>query len=233
MQFPKIYAFTIVFYLIITCLIPKALANDIVGWSIKQQNRWYGLQEFSITKDKIRIDNSFGHTIISNNDKLVTIYNDNSKCITRQTPETVVNFMQRRNKIPTTNIHNFKKLGSKNDHGYKLVRYSYSATKGKYNLDSYIDVITNIELSASVMQMVDKILLCTVPGFPSKQISIFKYANGSQSKPLTHYFTTAIKQCNLNPNLFAIPQNYKQVSSITQLIFDDTETQSLTTGVSQ
>ncbi len=206
----------------------KAMANEIPGWSIKQQNRWYGLQEFSITKDKIRIDNSFGHTIITNNDKLVTIYNDSSKCITRQPPETIVSFIQRR-KTPTTNIHNFKKLGSKNDHGYNLVRYSYSATKGQYNLDSYIDVVTNIELSASVMQMVDKILRCNVPGFPSKQVLFFKSGHNTQSKPIVYFYTTAIKQCNFNPNLFSLPQNYKHVETLAQLIFDEDETQALST----
>ncbi len=208
----------------------KAMANEIPGWSIKQQNRWYGLQEFSITKDKIRIDNSFGHTIITNNDKLVTIYNDSSKCITRQPPETIVSFMLHRNKTPTTNIHNFKQVANKNEHGYNVVKYSYSATKGQYNLDSFIYVIANIKLSPSVMQMVDKILLCNVPGFPCKQVSIFKYPNGSHSKPLIHYYTTAINKSNFNQTVFNLPQNYKEVETLTQLIFDAEESQSVATG---
>ena len=78
----KINNFYILNLIVLYCLLHlKACASDLPGYKVVQANHWYGTQRFNITKNLIRIDNSYGHMLLSTNDELVTIYNDKTKKI--------------------------------------------------------------------------------------------------------------------------------------------------------
>ncbi len=199
----------------------KACASDLPGYKVVQANHWYGTQRFNITKNLIRIDNSYGHMLLSTNDELVTIYNDKTKKIAFLKPVELADSVFGRDKIEDKNLRSYMFVKKQVEHGFNVYKYERDTVNKGITLVSYIYTLPDIEISKPLTATLKAILNYTIPYFPSKEITFYKTSNGLMTKPFIHYYTSDIAKVKFTDNTFKPPKDYTKVNSLAAILWDE------------